>query len=420
MKESNSTLSQLRDFLAQLSTVKGELSNVTAPPFLLDARSVTEIPASWAEHHDLFLQPSMEPDAAKRALLILKSYLCSLNNQVYATSLQSGKTDASGAKKPLNAFLGELFLGTLISSDQKSETRVIVEQVSHHPPVTACFMYNQVHGISSSGYIAQETSFSPVRGVVVNQIGNTIIRDEVHEESHLMKLPSMAIKGLATGSPYPELQGTSYISSSSGYLATIQFEGKNSLGLGKINLFKAKIASLRDGGRVVYEMDGQWSGRMRIRDAIRGQDVETFDIKEVPTTEVLTKPQNEQSPWESRRAWRDVLHGIREGNMKAVREAKQQIEEGQRAIRAAEAEIGIDWPRIFFQRAETYEEFEVLARALPSGKGRSLETRRTDGVWRFIGIRAAEALLKSGQYHSLLKPTGQVIQDTAEGMPNGS
>ncbi|KAI1411352.1 hypothetical protein F5Y13DRAFT_165534 [Hypoxylon sp. FL1857] len=228
MTKSQSNISQLKDFLSYLATVKGDLSNITAPPFVLSPKSVTEIPAAWAERHDLFLQPAVENDPARRSLLILKNFLCSLKRQVYTATGSEQDSDSGGAKKPLNAFLGELFLGTFEGSDG-SMTQLICEQVSHHPPVTACFLYNKTYGISSSGYVAQETTFSPVSGVRVRQIGHVLIRDEAHSESRLMTLPTMTVRGLLTGSPYPELEDTCYISSSSGYLATINFQGKSTI-----------------------------------------------------------------------------------------------------------------------------------------------------------------------------------------------
>ncbi|KAH6646019.1 hypothetical protein BKA67DRAFT_595463 [Truncatella angustata] len=376
-----SNLSQLRDFLGYLTTVKGDLSNITAPPFVLSPKSVTEIPASWAERHKLFLQPAQEDDSEKRALLILKNFLCSLKRQVYTAA---SKNSDGGAKKPLNAFLGELFLGTFVEPESGSTTRVISEQVSHHPPVTACFTYNKDHQISSSGYVAQETSFSATSGVAVKQVGHAITTDQRHRESHLMTLPIMSIKGLLVGKPYPELQGTCYISSSSGYLATIEFNGRKTLGLGTKNCVTAKLSNLRDGNKVLYQVDGQWNGQMTIKDAVKGTKVETFDVDDVPYTELKVKPIEEQSPWESRRAWKPVLKGITSGSMELVNKEKERIENAQRDLRAAEEQTGVNWQRVFFRSMNSHEEFDVLARAIPDSEARSLRKDRTAGVWKFI------------------------------------
>ncbi|ETS77738.1 hypothetical protein PFICI_09800 [Pestalotiopsis fici W106-1] len=409
MTKTQSNFSQLKDFLGYLATVKGDLSNITAPPFVLSPKSVTEIPASWAERHQLFLQPAVEDDPARRALLILKNFVCSLKRQVYSAA--SEESDG-GAKKPLNAFLGELFLGTFEDEASGSRTQLVSEQVSHHPPVTACFLYNRDHRISSSGYVAQETSFSPTSGVTVRQVGHAIIRDETHGESHLMTLPVMAIKGLLAGKPYPELQGTCYISSSSGYLATIEFEGKKALGFGTKNCVSAELRNIRDGGKLLYELEGQWNGKLTIKDSAQGLNLEEFDVDDMPHTELCVKPLEEQSPWESRRAWAGVLEGIRTGDMRAVNDAKSQIEEAQREIREVEREAGVEWHRVFFTNADSHQEFEVLAGPIPDDDAKSLRQERTAGVWKFIGIDAAEKILESGNFHSSLEPTGQPTRHT--------
>ncbi|KAF7515715.1 hypothetical protein G7054_g14447 [Neopestalotiopsis clavispora] len=406
MTKTQSNFSQLKDFLGYLATVKGDLSNITAPPFVLSPKSVTEIPASWAERHQLFLQPAVEEDPARRALLILKNFVCSLKRQVYSAASEGDSNDG-GAKKPLNAFLGELFLGTFADEASGSQTRLISEQVSHHPPVTACFLYNRDHRISSSGYVAQETSFSPTSGVTVRQVGHAIIRDETHGESHLMTLPVMAIKGLLAGKPYPELQGTCYISSSSGYLATIEFEGKKALGFGTKNCVSAELRNIRDGGKLLYELEGQWNGKLTIKYCTQGSNLDEFDVDDVPHTELQVKPIEEQSPWESRKAWAKVLEGIRAGDMRAVNDAKSHIEDAQREIRDVEGEAGVEWHRVFFTKTDSHQEFDVLAGPIPDDDAKNLGQERTAGVWKFIGIDAAEKILESGNFHSSLEPTGQ-------------
>lgn len=47
--------------------------------------------------------------------------------------------------KPLNPFLGELFIGKW--EDEAGTTNLIAEQVSHHPPATACNIWNDKHGV---------------------------------------------------------------------------------------------------------------------------------------------------------------------------------------------------------------------------------------------------------------------------------
>lgn len=115
--------SPLREFLASIATISGDLSNITAPPFLLASHSTTELPQYWAEHPSILVAPAAESDPEKRALSVLKWFLSSLRNQQYA-----GRSESEGVKKPLNAFLGEVFCASW-SEEGTGVTRLVSEQV---------------------------------------------------------------------------------------------------------------------------------------------------------------------------------------------------------------------------------------------------------------------------------------------------
>lgn len=57
-------------------------------------------------------------------MLVLRWYLSSLRNQNYM-----GRGENDGIKKPLNAFLGELFLAKFEGEEGIGETRLVGEQV---------------------------------------------------------------------------------------------------------------------------------------------------------------------------------------------------------------------------------------------------------------------------------------------------
>jgi hypothetical protein len=71
----------------------------------------------------------------------LKWFLSTLKQQ------HSNKDDNGKRKKmkPLNPFLGELFIGKW--EDEAGTTNLVAEQVSHHPPATACNIWNDKHGV---------------------------------------------------------------------------------------------------------------------------------------------------------------------------------------------------------------------------------------------------------------------------------
>jgi hypothetical protein len=112
------------NFSQSIASFNGDLSSLTAPPFILSTTSLTEYSAYWCEHPTLFVAPAREPDPAKRALLVLKWFLSTLHQQYCSRSEKLGSE-----KKPLNPFLGELFLGKWIENEDVGETRLVSEQV---------------------------------------------------------------------------------------------------------------------------------------------------------------------------------------------------------------------------------------------------------------------------------------------------
>lgn len=402
MAKLGTNLAQLKGLVGYLITVQGDLSNITAPPFVLAPKSAIEVPSCWTARQSLFLRPASEPDPARRALLIAQNFACSLAGLVDLGSEYAGR-------KPLNPFLGELFLGTFLSSGSGNGgsvgseqdgnengvgaegTRFVAEQVSHHPPVTACFSYNKHYGISSRGFAAQETSFSPANGVVVRQIGYAIIGDRAHEESHLMTLPTMYVTGLVSGQLQPELYGRCWISSSSGYVTSIDLEGQNALGLGMSHRITAVVHSL-PGMEPVYRLTGQWNGEMSIEDVRGDAPNEKFRFDDVPATDLTLAPVAEQTAWESRRAWAEVLKGIREGDMSAISENKTAIEEDQRRRRHEEEEKGTPWEGLFFRSSSQDDEATTLLEQIPDSQ-MTFDAERTAGFWEFVGLAEAENLI---------------------------
>ncbi|KAL1585813.1 hypothetical protein WHR41_05125 [Cladosporium halotolerans] len=288
MAETGAQQSSLKQFLASIATIKGDLSNITAPPFVLADKSTTEFPRYWIEHPDLFVAPTHEPSPEKRLLAVLKWFLASLRGQQYA-----GRSPSDGVKKPLNAFLGEVFVGEL--GDPGEETRLVSEQVSHHPPVTACYLWNAKHGVRAEGFTRQEITFSG--SVNVRQTGHAVLRLDEWEEDYLVPLPDVKVKGILTGGPYPELSGTYRIVSSSGCVAEVDFTGKGVLGLGgQKNHVQAAVYGASNEGEAkkkpLYSAEGNWTESFTFTDS-EGKTIETYDVASAPVTECRTAPLDE-------------------------------------------------------------------------------------------------------------------------------
>ena len=346
------------------------MSSLTAPPFILSTKSLVEYSTYWAEHPSIFVAPANEECPEKRALLVLKWFITTLKQQYCSRSEKLGSE-----KKPLNPFLGELFVGRWI--DGVGTTRLISEQVSHHPPVTAYCIWNKKHGVQLQGYNGQKASFSGGR-INVKQVGHAILHLEKYNEDYLITLPSLHIEGLVTGSPYVELDRSSYIQSSTGFVSKIDYSGRGWLS-GKKNSFIATLCSKGKENNELYKIDGQWSRDFVIRDVKSKKVLETVDVTSFKTTPLQVAPIAEQDPLESRRAWQKVAEAIRKGDMDTTSAEKSAIENMQRALRKKEQEEGKVWLRRFFKKTEQCPILEKLATSL----GEKLDSDRTNGIWVF-------------------------------------
>ncbi|KAK8159199.1 oxysterol binding protein-like protein [Phyllosticta citrichinensis] len=363
-------------FLKSVASFNGDLSSMTAPPFILSSTSLTEFSSYWAEHPRLFVAPASAQDPAERALLVLKWFLSTLKQQYASRSEKLGSE-----KKPLNPFLGELFLGKW--EDDAGTTQLISEQVSHHPPVTAYSIWNDQHGVRLSGYCGQKASFS--RTINIKQVGHALLHLDAFDEDYLITLPSLHIEGLITGSPYVELNSKSYITSSSGYTAKIDYSGKGWIS-GKRNSFIATLyPSDKTEKDAVYSIDGQWTDQFTIRKGnCKSKDViDTYDAKSNKTTPLSVAPVEQQGELESRRAWQKVAQAIARGDMDTTGREKSLIENQQRELRRKEREDGREWERRYFTKAEQWPVFEKLAKAIEE----PVEADKTNGVWNFDGAK---------------------------------
>ncbi|KAI1077146.1 Oxysterol-binding protein [Whalleya microplaca] len=377
-------------FLKSIASFNGDLSSLTAPPFILSSTSLTEFSSYWAEHPSVFAAPAKENDPAKRALLVLKWFLTTLKQQYASRSEQYGNE-----KKPLNPFLGELFLGKW--EDDAGTTQLMSEQVSHHPPATAYSIINEPTGVHLQGYNAQKASFS--KTINIKQIGHALLSvpdpaNPGQKDTYLITLPSLHVEGLIFGSPFIELDSASYITSSTGYTAKVDYSGKGWLS-GKKNSFIATLYPTGKEKEVLYNCAGQWTKAFEIHAGPAKSNsaktlLGTWDPAVTPTTELTVAPIEKQHPLESRRAWTNVAAGIAKGDMDYVAKEKSKIENAQRAMRKREQAEGREWVRRYFTAlTETDPALESLGPAL--GVAADGDADKTGGLWRFDAAKAEKA-----------------------------
>ncbi|KAI0485143.1 Oxysterol-binding protein [Xylariaceae sp. FL0804] len=377
-------------FIKSIASFNGDLSSLTAPPFILSSTSLTEYSSYWCEHPSVFAAPAKEQDPAKRALLVLKWFLTTLKQQYASRSEQYGNE-----KKPLNPFLGELFIGKW--EDEAGTTKVVSEQVSHHPPATAYCIINEPTGVQLEGYNAQKASFA--KTIYIKQLGHAVLTVPVpgkpaEKDTYLITLPSLHVEGLLFGSPFMELDSASYITSSTGYTAKIDYSGKGWLS-GKKNSFTAILHPTGKEKEVLYTCSGQWNKAFEVhtggpKHTSSKTLIETWDPAQMLPHQLILLPLDKQHPLESRRAWANVAKGIQTGDMDLVGKEKAKIEQAQRAMRKQEQSKGVDWERRYFT-ART-EPDPVLTTLAPNvGLHTDGDAAKTGGLWRFDPAKAEKA-----------------------------
>lgn len=373
-----------------IASFNGDLSSLTAPPFILSSQSLTEFSSYWATHPPIFTAAAAESDPAKRAMLVVKWFLSTLKHQYASRSEQFGNE-----KKPLNPFLGELFLGSW--NDEAGKTTLISEQVSHHPPTTAYCIRNDRTGVQLEGYNAQKASFKST--IIVKQIGHAVLTvpvgsgDSKELERYLITLPSLHIEGLIFGAPFVELDGSTTITSSSGFSAKIDYSGKGWLS-GKKNTVIATVFPTDNEKEVLYNVAGQWTKEFEIYQGPAKKNskstlVSVYDAAGTSQSELKLEPLEKQHPLESRRAWSKVAEAIQKSDMDTVSVEKTKIEQAQRLMRAKETAGNHTWERRYFKAATEDETLTLLGKA--AGVPLDGDKDKTGGLWRFDAEKAAKA-----------------------------
>jgi hypothetical protein len=243
--------------------------------------------------------------------------------------------------------------------------------------------------------------------VSIKQKGYAILHIDRYDEDYLIPVPNVKVKGILSGTPYPELTGKYSIVSSNEFVSEVVFEGKGLIMAGTKNGFQARMFNVDAPKEDVYTAKGSWNGSFSIDDPKSREAVETCDVDSEPSIAITIEDVSNQVPLESRRAWQGVSDSLRRDDMKSTRDAKSVVEEGQRHMRKEEKGRGVEWKTVFFRRQENDSLFEKLSEVDNTG----FTVDYTSGIWK-IDQDAIKNTRKP--YHGDLTPTGDVQQTTGQ------
>ncbi|KAI1313372.1 glycerol ethanol, ferric requiring protein [Mortierella claussenii] len=344
----------LRSFISTLASFSGDLSALTCPSFLLSSVSLLEYSQYWGDHPKLFASISAGATPEDRLLNCTRWFISTLYG-----SYSSRSTTAGLEKKPYNPILGEQYFAQWTGDIETGDTILIAEQVSHHPPIMGFHLENKKAGVVLEGHCGQKSRFAMPAGIDVSQTGHAILRLPCHNnETYLITLPSLQVRGIVTGRPSVELAGSTYIVSSAGQIATIEYSTKGYFS-GERHSFKAVLKAVPNfwddeddddddendyDDTPFYTAQGVWSGVSNYavgngstKKGSSGSKLffdSQLDISLAPEL----KPLAEMGSLESQKLWATVTQAINNKDFSTASREKSQIEDAQRVLAKARKE----------------------------------------------------------------------------------
>jgi hypothetical protein len=309
------------EFLKQLKPGV-ELFRIQVPIFLIQPVSFLEKMSTYSRPNSLILSAPTESDSEKRFLKVLGWVLSN-----WSTVPRKGIVGS----KPLNPIIGEVFKCSWDHEDSKTE--YVAEQVSHHPPITALYCYNEKLGFAYSGHVFPKTSFSvnSVEAVMEGQFRIDLIH---HKEQYNVIQPCVSAGGLFFGEQTIEIYDKCVVMNQK-YCATIDFY------LGKNNQLDGSVIDRKTKERL-YSVSGNINDKVHYTNQKTAGKKTLFD-----STELKVVPLGDQAPNDSRRNWYKTIAAMNKGDMEKAVAEKNEVEERERALRKEHKEIK---PSLFIEK----------------------------------------------------------------------
>ncbi|KAI3847108.1 hypothetical protein MKX03_012435 [Papaver bracteatum] len=265
---------------------------------------------------------------------------------------------------PFNPILGEthhVSNGTL---------NVLLEQVSHHPQVTALHATDEKRKFEMiwSQQIIPKLYGTSVEVVVHGKRQMNLIN---HGENYVMNTHKLLIGFI----PVPRTDWTGNVTiqcQESGLLPELCFTGKSFLGFrGRNRSVKGRIVDTST-TKTIYEVDGHWDSVVTIQDVMDKHKTKTviYNGKEALSKLKTPEVKDEKELWTSESAvvWSEVSQSILKKDWEKAGEAKQEIREKERELVKERKSKGEDWVPKYFNLSKANYSKEEVYECLPKQK----------------------------------------------------
>ncbi|KAI3934802.1 hypothetical protein MKW98_026210 [Papaver atlanticum] len=247
---------------------------------------------------------------------------------------------------------------------------VLLEQVSHHPQVTALHATDEKRKLEMiwSQQIIPKFYGTSVEVVVHGKREMKLIN---HGENYVMNTPKLLIGFI----PVPRTDWTGNVTiqcEESGLLAELCFTRKSFLGFGGSNRsVKGRIVDTST-KKTIYEVDGHWDSVVTIQDVMDKHETKAviYNGKEALSKLKTPEVKDEKGLWTSESAvvWSEVSQSILKKDWAKAGEAKQEIREKERELVKERKSKGEDWVPKYFNISKANYSKEEVYECLPKQK----------------------------------------------------
>lgn len=326
-----------------LGSVKSgaDVTNVNLPASVLDPVSTLEKATKSMQMGDLLPDIVLSPDPLERFFAVIRFCLSGLAKEKFG-------------KKPYNPVLGEVFRCAFAHRDRShGATVLVVEQVSHHPPITALHLNNPTLGFAMNSYTAPEPRFWG-NSLEVKLKGCIRIALARHPgEEYRLTRPVLYMSGFFAGRQRLEFTGPAEIvCEKTGLAAELDFKSKGVLARGEPHGIAGRIYDLRT-GETKFTFDGHWDSLVKMTDVRTRKTRTLFDhtaMKKVKCMFPILPDVDELEESFSTRIWAECSDAIWRSNTADANAAKRKVEDAQRALKKARAENGTPWSHHYFRK----------------------------------------------------------------------
>ncbi|KAK9697547.1 hypothetical protein RND81_08G044400 [Saponaria officinalis] len=238
---------------------------------------------------------------------------------------------------PYNPILGETHHAS------KSTLNVLLEQVSHHPPVSALHATDDTNQIELlwCQYAVPKFYGAKVETVVHGKRKLNLVQ---RGESYVMNSPKLLIRLLPK--PGVDWVGNVKIMCEETCLeAELSYKSASFFGFGGSNrIVKGKIID-SSSSNTLYEITGHWDRTVHIKDTTDGKTKVLYDAKDVISdlpTPTLKDPEGVW-PSESAVVWAELSKAILSKDWDKAREAKLAVEEKERELLRQRKSMAENW-----------------------------------------------------------------------------